>query len=76
MTYGIDISGTEIRWVRFSAESNMATCGRIPLDERSSNYTLKQTVKRLFAAKKVRSFVYPIWGVGVRAKLFGSNKVD
>lgn len=76
MTYGIDVSDYEIRWVRFIKEAKLAVCGRIPLAKEASAYLVKQTLQAFFSLEKVRRFVCSVHGPDVRARLFPSDKVD
>ncbi|MBN2379243.1 hypothetical protein JXM67_05520 [candidate division WOR-3 bacterium] len=76
MTYGVDISGKEIRWVKFIKEAQLATCDRLLLKEEVSAHLLKQSLKSFFVREKVRRFVFAVHGPRVRAKLFPSDKVD
>lgn len=82
MTYGIDISAEEIRWVRQALSTDESPprktihCGRIPLDGEVTQALLKQELAAFFKREHVTRFVFPVQGPGVRVKSFSSDKVD
>jgi len=77
MTYGIDISEEEIRWVRLPKGENPAACGRILLEDNDrSPRRIRQVLKEFFSRERVSRFVFPLCGQGVRARVFASDKVD
>ncbi len=80
MTYGIDIAGAEIRWVRLNpantSPSDKSACGRIALEANASGQSIKQALRTFFSSKRVKRFVFPLYGQGVRARCFPSDKVD
>lgn len=81
MTYGIDLVGSEIRWVRRGLAGDESTsgkmiCGRIPLGGEVTPALIKRELASFFSRERVRRFVFPVHGSNVRVKCFASDKVD
>jgi|GEM_PF-2236570 len=81
MTYGIDVVGSEIRWVALSEQETSSQesyqgCGCVSISGESNPLKIKQAIAGLFKRNKIRKFVVPVWGNKVRAKVFASDKVD
>lgn len=76
MTFGIDISGSGIRWVRSHGNKGPQGFGFIPFKSDSPTPgQIKGLLKDLFRRERTESFVFPLYGPNVRAKFFTSDKV-
>lgn len=79
MTYGIDVAGSDIRWVSLARDiptGGSPRFGRVEIQDESSPSAFRKAAKELFRTLRVHRYTFPVYGPDVRAKFYPSDKVD